>query len=337
MRSKSAITAAVSVLAALSPAAAQDQDWAKVVEAARKEGTVLVYHAQLGAAHWKKVIDGFQAKYGIKVQELDVRASELTERIRVEQTSGRYLADLEFHGDASIVEQRGAGFVAEHGEIPNMKGLRQEFPADAWAIPAWVQMVCALVNTGLVKTADEPKKWADFLDPKWKGKMISDDMRAVGSGQTQFAVFHKTYGPEFLLKLKAQELSFNRDLQQNTRRVARGEYPIVLQQIIAFASDLKGLPVKVIVPQEGCPYTLVSGAILRGAPHPNAARVLINHFLEPETQLIYANAWMGTVAQGVAERLTDADAKRFAAAKPMGAIRFEERADMLQKATEMFK
>ena len=335
---KLAVVAATAMLATafqVSPSAAQD--WSKVVEAARKEGTVLVYHAQLGAAHWKKVIDGFQSKYGIKVQELDVRASELTERIRVEQTSGRHLADLEFHGDASIVEQRGSGFVAEHGDIPNIKSLRKEYPADAWAIPAWVQMVCALVNTGMVKPADEPKRWADFLDPRWKGKMISDDMRAVGSGQTQFAVFHKTFGPEFLLKLKAQELSFNRDLQQNSRRVARGEYPIVLQQIIAFASDLKGLPVKVIVPEEGCPYTLVSGAILRGAPHPNAARVLINHFLEPDTQLIYANAWMGTVAEGVADRLTDADARRFAAAKPMGAIRFEERADMLQKATEMFK
>ena len=319
------------------PAFAQDADWPRLVDAAKKEGTVLVYHAQLGAAHWKKVIDSFQAKYGVKVQELDVRASELTERIRVEQTSGRYLADLEFHGEASIVEQRGAGFVAEHGDIPNIKALRKDFPADAWAVPAWVQMVCALANTGLVKPAEEPRRWADFLDPKWKGKMISDDMRAVGSGQTQFAVFHKTFGAAFLEQLKTQELSFNRDLQQNLRRVARGEYPIVLQQIIAFASDLKGLPVKVIVPEEGCPYTLVSGAVLRGAPHPNAARLMINHFLELDTQLIYANAWMGTVVDGVEAKLTDVDAKRFASAKPMGAITFEERARMLQLATEMFK
>ena len=318
-------------------AGAQATGWAQIVEAAKKEGTVLVYHAQLGAAHWKKAVDSFQTRYGIKVQELDVRASELTERIRVEQTSGRFLADLEFHGDASIVEQRGSGYVAEHGDIPNIRSLRAEFPADQWAVPAWVQMVCALVNTGMVKPADEPRKWAHFLDPKWKGKMLSDDMRAVGSGQTQFAVFHKTFGAEFLQQLKAQELSFNRDLQQNSRRVARGEYPIVLQQIIAFASDLKGLPVKVIVPDEGCPYTLVSGAVVRGAPHANAARLMLNHFLEPDTQLIYGNAWMGTVVEGIWERLTDADAKRFAGAKPMGAITFEERARMLQLATEMFK
>ena len=133
-----AVAIAVAILASV-PARAQEQDWPKVIDAAKKEGTLLVYHAQLGAAHWKKVIDGFQAKYGIKVQELDVRASELTERIRVEQTSGRFLADLEFHGDASIVEQRTAGFVAPHGGVPNVAKLRKEFPADANAVPALAQ------------------------------------------------------------------------------------------------------------------------------------------------------------------------------------------------------
>ena len=56
---------------------------------------------------------------------------------------------------------------------------------------------------------------------------------------------YKTYGAEFLEKLKAQDLTLGRDLQQNSRRVARGEFPIFIQQILAFAADLKGLPVKV--------------------------------------------------------------------------------------------
>ena len=152
-------------------------------------------------------------------------------------------------------------------------------------------------------------------------------------------MFHKTpgLGPDFLLKLKEQSLSINRDLQQNSRRVARGEYPIGLQQIIAFAYDLKGLPVKVIIPEEGCPYTLIQGAILKGAPHPNASRLFIDHLIDMESQLTYATAWMGTVIEGVADKLSDTDAKRFAAAKGLGAIKFEDRAPMLKAAVEMFK
>jgi ABC-type Fe3+ transport system substrate-binding protein len=315
----------------------QAQDWNSVIDAAKKEGTVLVYHAQLGASHWRRVVNDFQKRYGIKVQEFDARASELTERVRVEQTSRRYVADVEFHGEASIVQQRETDFIAEHGGVPNMKNLRPLFSADRWTVPAWVQAGCMLVNTRMVKPEEEPKAWADVLDPRWKGKILSDDLRAVGSGGTMFAVLYKTYGPEFIEKLKAQDLTFGRDLQQNSRRVARGEFPIFIQQILAFAADLKGLPVKVVLPSDGCPYTLIQGAILRGAPHPNAARLFINHLIDMDSQLTYASAGMVPVIEGVPERLQDPEAKRLATVKLMGKVMADERERMLKLATEMFR
>ncbi len=327
--------AALTLLAA-TPALAQT-DWDKVIADAKKEGTVLVYHAQLGAPHWKIVVNAFQKKYGISVQEYDARASELTERVRVEQTSGRFISDIEFHGRASILEQQDSNFIARHGGVPNMAHIRPEFPLDDYSVPAWIQNVCMLVNTNLVKEADYPREWKDILDSKWKGKILSDDMRAVGSGQTVFAVLHKNYGRGFLEKLATQDIVVNRDLRANSRRVARGENILFIAQILAFASDLKGLPVKVILPSDGCPYTAIRGAILRGAPHPNAARLFINHFLDMESQLAYANAWMGTVLKGVAERLTDPDSKRFAEVKLMGEVEFSDRVTMLKAATEIMK
>jgi hypothetical protein len=45
---------------------------------------------------------------------------------------------------------------------------------------------------------------------------------------------------------------------------------------------------------------------------------------------------MGTTTKGVADKLTDPDAKRFAQAKYLGEVKFEERAPMLKAATEMF-
>ena len=321
----------------LTSAFAQEQDWNKVIEAAKKEGSVTVYHAQLGAPHWKIVVADFEKRYGIRVQEFDARASELTERIRTEQTSGRYVADVEFHSDSSIILQRADNFVAEHGGVPNQKNLRPPFVADKWAAPAWVQVVCMLANTNLVKPADEPKVWKDILDPKWKGRMLTDDMRAVGSGQTVFAVLYKTYGEQFLAALAGQNMGVGRDLQEDTRRVARGEFPIFINQIIAFASPIKGLPAKVIVPEDGCPYTPIAGAILRGAPHPNAARLFMNHLIDQDSQVTYAKAWMGTVVTGIVEKMTDPDEKRFAQAKLMGSIAAEDRERMLKRATELMK
>jgi ABC-type Fe3+ transport system substrate-binding protein len=314
------------------------QDWSDVVAAAKKEGTLTVYHSQLGAPHWKVVVDAFQKKYGIEVKEFDARASEITERIRVEQTSGRAIADVEFHGFSTIIDQRKSDFVAELGPIPNAKNVRADVPpADKWQVPAWIQFVCTLVNAREITPADEPKTYSDFLNPKFKGKILSDDMRAIGSGQTFFAVLYQKYGPAFLQKFKDQNLTFDRDLQLMSRRVARGEYPIMLQQIVAFAYPLRSLPVKVVVPEEGCPVTPIQGAVLRGAPHPNAARLFINHFLDLDSQLVYANAWMGSVVTGVLDRLTDPDAKRFAQIKVLGYITPDIRDAMLAAATEMFK
>jgi len=339
MMTKPSLLLAVSFAATLTamPAMAQ-QDWNAVLAAAKKEGTVTVYHAQLGAAHWKDVVRAFEGKYGIKVQEYDARASELTERVRVEQTSKRYVADVEFHGKASIAQQQlDNDFIAELGDIPNGKNLRDDFHADKYSIPAWSQIVCMLANTNLVKPEDEPKNWPDLLDPKFKGKLLSDDMRAVGSGQTMFGVTYRKYGPEFHQKLKAQDLFFSRDLQVNSRSIARGEKSIFIQQIIAFASALKGLPVKVLLPSDGCPFTGIRGAVLKGAPHPNAARVFINHFLELDSQVRYANAWMVTVVKGVAEKLTDPDAKRYAQVKLMGEIEYADREPSLKAANEIYK
>ncbi len=271
------------------------------------------------------------------MQVYDARASEMTEKIRVEQTSGRYLADVEFHGKTSILQQRETDFIQKHGGMPNIKNLRDEFPADEYSVPAWVQNVCFLYNTNLVKPDEAPKEWRDLTNPKWKGRILTDDMRVLGTGQTLFAVFHKVYGTQILEKLREQALVIDRDLRMSSRRVARGEYAILLTQQIALASDLKGLPIKVVMPSDGCPYTPIRSAMLRGAPHPNAARLFMNHFIEMESQLAYGNAWVGTVIKGVAERLATPEAQAYAKVGLMGEIDYHDRAEMLEAARKMMK
>ena len=56
---------------------------------------------------------------------------------------------------------------------------------------------------------------------------------------------------------------FSRDMRNDARRIARGEYPVYITQVFALASDLKGLPVKVVIPREGAPYAQMDMAMLR--------------------------------------------------------------------------
>ncbi|WP_291703744.1 ABC transporter substrate-binding protein [Bradyrhizobium sp.] len=333
---KMVMAAVLAGLAGLIVPAHAEDNWDAVVDAAKKEGKVVVYDMALGAPYFLAVLKSFEAKYGIPVESLDLRASELAERIRTEQSAGRFLGDVEIITTTMIEEQRQNGeFIEKLPAIPNAANLRPPFKMSDYSVPAFVQPMGILINTRLVKDQDVPESWSDLTNPKWQGKILSDDMRPLGSGNTMFAILEHQMGAEFNEKLAGQKPVFSRDMRNDARRVARGEYAIYVPQIFAFTSDLKGLPVKLVIPKEGAPYAEMDLAVLKNAPHPNAARLFIQHFLSMESQLIYANAWMPPVVAGVAER-ANPDAQPFANAKLIGPAKLAERPSMMALAKKLY-
>jgi iron(III) transport system substrate-binding protein len=325
------------LLAFARPAAAQtDAEWQKVVEAGKKEGKVVVYTATLGSPHHKAVVQAFEKKYGIRVELLEARASEVRERVRIEQAAGRFVGDVHHNGSTTTGLMLKDGNFQPHGDIPNIKNLMPPNAADDTRVPAEVISYTLLINRNLVKPADEPKSWKDLLNPKWSGKILSDDMRALGGGAVFFMVMYDTFGKSFHEGLAAQKPVFSRDIANSERRVARGEFPLYIPFSLQDITQIKSLPVKVIVPEEGRPYVLFQLSMLKNAPHPNAARLFINHYLEVDSQLVFANAGYNPVVKDVIERVPE-DIRPLLATKALGTTDPARQDAMLELARQIYK
>jgi len=131
--------------ALVGPARAQD-DWAKVADAAKKEGKLVIYTASIGSPSLKAVTKAFEQKYGISVELLEARASEVRERVRVEQSAGRFLGDVHHNGSTTTWLMTRDGNFQPHGPIPNIKNIVPPYEADDIRIPAEVISYCLMVN-----------------------------------------------------------------------------------------------------------------------------------------------------------------------------------------------
>lgn len=284
--------------------ASAQSDWDKVIAAAKKEGKVIFYNAQTGWPEPVAAAKSFEAKYGIKVEMLEVRAVELMERIRTEVTNNKPGGDITLMGSTGTAPMAKAGLLQKHGSFPNEAKVTLK-PWVPEEVPVFVINYGLAINTSMVPAGQEPKSWKDLTNPKWKGKILSDEMIFPSGGQSWFAVMLKTFGREFHEALAKNELQYDRNIPGKAQRVARGEFAISIPFNVQEIARLKGLPVKAIIPAEGSPYTPVGIAMIKGAQNPNAALLFMDHMLSEEVQLSFAKVGYPIAIKGLEDKVPE--------------------------------
>jgi len=308
--------------------AASSDAWEDTVAAARREGK-LNFYGVLGDLSGK-FAKGFQSEFGIPVDLIMMRPGEMRSRVSTEKAAGRVIADVLYNGQATgTLLQQETGALLPYGDLPLASKIQPPFPVDGVLLPFGASSSGILINTNIVSSADAPTSWFDLLDPKWRGKILMDDPHADGGGFAMFNVLYNAFGREFHERLAAQKPVFTREAAPSHRRVALGEFPIYIPMSTQYATSLKDLPVKILLPKEGGPYTIAIMAALKGSPHPNCARLFMNYILDQGGQRSVAENGMVSSMPGV-DRLAPDDLKPFVSAKLLG------RTDAAQM-TEYFK
>jgi len=296
-----------------------EEEWQRVLAAAKQEGKVAVV-GPAGAEARKALSEPFEKKYGISVEFIGGSGSEMGARLKTERSAGQYLWDIFVGGTTTQIEtlKKSGGLdpvtsaliLPDVTEPKNWRGGKVEFAdKDGKYVLVFTTLAKApiFVNSKLADPK-ELKSYKDLLNPKWQGKILVHDPRVSGPGQASFTFFYqnKELGPDFIRSLAAQKPDLQRDSRQELDWLAQGKYAILVAGSDFTAATLKkeGVPIEVVDHRQLKEKSyLTSGngsvSLLNKAPHPNAAKVFINWLLTKEGQTEFARA------QGYASRRVD--------------------------------
>jgi iron(III) transport system substrate-binding protein len=275
-------------------------DWEATRRVAEKEGRLNIYGAK-GIDQQRLYSAVFQQTFPkIKVNYTPGRISEIISRIMAEQRAGIRQADLVLGGtDILLGTLKAKGFLQPIRSVlilPEVLDTSAWFQRKLWFadtedkfVAMWraVPYTAACINTNLIK-ANELKSYWDLLNPKWKGKIVSQDLR-IGSARNQmYAIYvREDLGPKYLTRLYSEmDMTISRSLPQISDWIAGGKFAIALGGIECQDMTAKGLPVAPIH-LEGLAAVGAGtdpAAFLASAPHTNAAKIFLNWILSREGQ-----------------------------------------------------
>ena len=273
------------------PAQAQqgDANWQRIVAAAKKEGSLVIYHQAVPQV-LDRVTKDFMAQYPEIKVEYRRLLTPVTHMQAIESEKAGKLDGAAITQYANAIWYRDKA--QENFFMKPVGPATADYPKDSLlygsvAIAAVMPFVMAY-NTNLVKTPITSMR--DLLKPEFRGKVGSSDIVA----ETVYAFYEwieKTQGADFLPQFAAQKPKLTVGVLPLFQSIAAGEIAAGLYGIHAVANSLiaQGAPMKVVQPNPAFASVDVVAALAHSR-RPNAALVFLDYMMSRRGQ----GAWNGS-------------------------------------------
>jgi putative spermidine/putrescine transport system substrate-binding protein len=269
---------------------------AQLIEAAQAEGEIVSYGLPDDWVNYGGMWELYEGEYGIPHLDTDMGSGEIIAALEAEKTVG--VADITDLG-INFANQ----VVVEGLSQPYMHSYWDELPDYAkdpnglWSAAYW-GAIGFCVNTDLVPVV--PQSWADLLDPMYKDMVSMKDPRE--SGTANYVVLAAAFGnggdetnvqPGLDYFQQMYTLGQMRAVSPSTSAIQSGEAPIALFwdfDCLSKAKDLD-MPLQLVIPSDGTVAGLYIQFVTAAAPHPNAAKLMIELEYSDAGQLAYAQGF----------------------------------------------
>ena len=277
---------------------------------AKTEGEVVLYSnntIQTLAA----LREDFMMRYpGVTVQLWRASGERMFNRISAEARAGRFSVDVigganEFLPPLMKAHLVGRYRSPERRYYPDTHKDQEGY----WTSYNYIVAVIAY-NTSLVSQAEAPRRYEDFLDPKWKGNFTIDtdpDRALMG--------WLKTWGYEktekFLDGLVKNEAAVRRGHTLMTQLLCAGEFKAAVELYAFRVLELKykGCPVEMVFP-DPTPGAVGPLFVAKRSRHPYGAALLVDYLLSEAGQEILAEKGFYSARPGIKLKYPEMDIER---------------------------
>lgn len=270
--------------------------------AAGGNNIVITYNSPKEWGNYGEVLSKFTAESGINAPNDPKNSGQTLAALQAEKSAP--VADVAYVGIAFAPQLVAAGVLQPYTPKGSESVEANLKSKDQMWTTVHTGTIALLVNKEHLGGAPVPTSWADLLKPEYKGKVGYLDPNQAAIGYSVVTAVNEALGGnldnwkpglDYMKKLKDNGAIIS--AQTATAKVAQGEIPILIDtDFNGYKLRDTGSKVDIVIPTEGSlkvPYVV---ALVKGAPHAENGKKLLDYYYSTSGQQSFAKGYMMPVA-----------------------------------------